>query len=343
MLKFSSISIFLLLLFLVPGTDLDAQTGSSSEGIQSQNPLEITEWKVPWDGRPRDPFVAPDGNIFFVGQQTHYVGHFDLQTEEFSRFDLEDGAGPHNVIVDTEGTPWYAGNRANHIGKLNPEDGEIQKFMMPDDNSARDPHTMVFDKNGDIWFTSQGANSVGKLDPETGEPVIIPVPTARARPYGIVMDTDMERPWIVLFGSNKLATVDPETMELTEIELPREDARPRRLAITSDGNIWYNDYAEGYIGVYNPEDESFREWEMPDGNDSRPYAMAKDSEDRLWVVASGLNPNKFIGFDPATESFVSQEIESGGGTVRHMVFDEETNAIWFGTDTNYLGRAVLAD
>jgi len=29
--------------------------------------------------------------------------------------------------------------------------------------------------------------------------------------------------------------------------------------------------------------------------------------------------------------------------VRHMVFDDKRNAIWFGTDTNNLGRASLPD
>ena len=306
--------------------------------------LTITEWRVPWDGRPRDPYVAPDGNVFFVGQQTHYVGHFNLQTEEFSRFDLEDGAGPHTVIVADDGTPWYAGNRVNHIGKIDPETGEIQKYMMPEDRSARDPHTMAFNHEGNIWFTSQGANSVGFFDVRTGEAEIIPVQTGQARPYGIVMDTELERPWIVLFGTNKLATIDPATMELTEIELPREEIRPRRLAVTSDGNVWYCDYATGHIGMYNPVEDTHQEWAMPEGSNARPYAMTADSNDRLWVVASGLNPNRFVGFDPAAESFfASQEIESGGGTVRHMVFHPETNAIWFGTDTNYLGRAVLND
>ncbi|MFH5831485.1 lyase [Halalkalibaculum sp. DA3122] len=305
--------------------------------------VQIDEWLVPWEeSRPRDPSVAPDGDIWFVGQRSHYVAEFNPETEEFRKIDLEDGAGPHTVVVDNNGTPWYAGNRANHIGKVNPETGEITKFMMPEDNSARDPHTMTFNKNGDIWFTSQGANSVGFFDIETGEPTIIPVPTPRARPYGIIMDQDMERPWIALFGTNKLATVDPDTRELTEIELPNENTRPRRLAQTSDGMIWYGDYSRGYIGRYNPEDESFQEWPLPSGESSRPYAVTVDDQDRLWVVETGVSPNMFVGFDTKTREFVnSTPIESGGGTVRHMVFHEPTNAIWFGTDTNYLGRAQI--
>ncbi|MDX1637270.1 MAG: hypothetical protein R3281_04825 [Balneolaceae bacterium] len=307
--------------------------------------LTITEWQVPWeDSRPRDPYVAPDGDIWFVGQRSHYVAEFDPDSEEFRRIDLDDGTGPHTVVVDDAGNPWYAGNRANHIGKINPKIGEITKFMMPDDNSARDPHTMAFNREGDIWFTSQGANSVGYFDVETGQPTVIPVPTPRARPYGIIMDNNGERPWIALFGTNKLATVDPETMQLSEIELPEEDTRPRRLAQTSNGNLWYGDYARGYIGRYNPADGTVEEWPLPSGQRSRPYAVTVDSQDRFWVVETGVMPNMFVGFNTSTNTFISSTpVESGGGTVRHMVFHEPTNSIWFGTDTNYLGRAVITE
>ena len=305
--------------------------------------VEIQEWEVPWEqSRPRDPYVAPDGDIWFVGQRTHYVAEFDPETEEFRKIDLEDGAGPHTVVVDSEGNPWYAGNRANHIGKINPETGEITKYMMPEDMSARDPHTMAFNEQGNIWFTSQGANSVGFFDMDSKEEQIISVPTPRARPYGIIMDNNMTKPWIVLFGTNKLATVNPETMELSEIELPNEDTRPRRLAQTSDGVIWYGDYSRGYVGSYNPETGEFNEWAMPSGENARPYAVTVDDKDRFWLVETGVQPNMFVGFDTNSKEFIaSEEVPSGGGTVRHMVFEKSTNAIWFGTDTNYLGRALL--
>ncbi|MGM0745631.1 MAG: virginiamycin B lyase family protein, partial [Bacteroidota bacterium] len=177
---------------------------------------------------------------------------------------------------------------------------------------------------------------------ETGEATVIPVPTERARPYGIRMAPDQETPWIALFGTNKLATVDPEKMELTEIELPREEIRPRRLDVTSDGNVWYGDYATGKIGKYNPSDGSIQEWDVPDGEDSRPYAVLKDHKDRIWLGISGPDPSKLVAFDTESEEFVaSQVIESAEGSIRHMDFDERTNSMWLGTDTGYIGRIVV--
>lgn len=317
-----------------------ADPATSADLAVERASVDIREWEVPWQGRPRDPYVRDRSRVWFVGQRTHYVAYLDPETGAFERYDLEEGTGPHNLIVDEDGTVWYAGNRAAHIGKLDPETGRIHKIAMPNPD-ARDPHTLTFDRHGDIWFTVQGGNFVGKLDVETEEVSLVEVPTPRARPYGIVTDGE-GRPWIALLGTNKLATVDPETMELREVELPREETRPRRLAMTSDGAVWYVDYAGGRLGRYDPATGDVEEWLAPAGEEARPYGMAGDDSDRLWFVETGPSPNRFVGFDPATEEFFSvTEIPSGGGTVRHMFFYAPEGEVWFGADTNTIGRAKL--
>ena len=301
---------------------------------------EITEWTVPWEAsRPRDPIVDREGAVWFVGQVTHYVGRLDPVSGEFSRHDLPAGTGPHNVIVGPDGNLWYAGNTAAHIGRMDPATGEITRFAMP--AGARDPHTLIFAPSGHLWFTVQGDNRVGRLDTSTGDVDLIEVPTARARPYGIVIAPD-GTPWVAAFGTNKLLSVDPTTLALREHVLPSADARPRRLAVTSDGAVWYVDYSGGKLGRLDPASGQFSEWQAPGGAGARPYAMAVDDADRLWFFETGATPNRLVGFDPATESWIQGAApESGGGTVRHMVFDAAAGALWFGTDTNTIGRATL--
>ena len=148
-------------------------------------------------------------------------------------------------------------------------------------------------------------------------------------------------PWIALLGTNGLATIDPKTLELDVIYLPRENARLRRIAITGDDVVWYTDYAQGYIGNYDPETGEFTEWKTP-SEQAGPYAMAADNLGRIWFVETWPEPNLLVGFDPLFGKFFSvTPIPSGGGAVRHMVFDDKTNSIWFGTDTNNLGQAKL--
>lgn len=301
--------------------------------------LEIREWLVPWeDSRPRDPFVDARGYVWFVGQRGHYVANMHPETGQFNRYDLELGTGPHNLIVDDSRNVWYAGNLAKHIGLLETGTGKITKIEMPN-RRARDPHTLVFDSKGNIWFTVQNGNFVGNLNVASHDVELIEVPTKKSRPYGIVIDSK-DVPWVVEFGSYKLLRIDPERMSVQEIELPNKKSRPRRLVITSDDNIWYCDYALGLLGKYDPATGKISEWKMPSGEDSKPYGMAVDKFDRIWLVETGVTPNRFVGFDTSSGEFLSEtDIPSGAGSVRHMNYFEPAGEVWFGTDTNYIGRA----
>lgn len=331
------IGMFLTLLGCSP--DSDGSTAAFAAADTSG--LDVHEWTVPFeDSRPRDPYVGPDGRVWFVGQKSDYVAYLDPETGEFEKYDLERGTGPHTVIVGDDGTVWIAGNLKGYIGKMDPEIGSIEKIMMPDPK-ATDPHTMAFTSDGDIWFTLQVSNRIGYLDTETNDIRLVEVPSAGARPYGLKVDENDDA-WIVLLGTNKLAHVVGETMEIREIDLPREATRPRRVGITSDGSVWYVDYNEGYLGRFDPATEAIDEWAMPSGTSARPYGMAVDDEDRIWFVETGVTPNRFVGFDPNTESFTAPAaIPSGGGTVRHMYFHEPSGTVWFGADTNTIGRAIV--
>ena len=333
----------MLILALLVALALPVQPGIA----QTNTDPELTEWMVPYEAsRPRDPMVGPNGQVWFVGQTADYVSVLNPETGEFKKYDLEEGAGPHNLVVDDDGMVWYSGNRATHIGMLDPNTGDITKYRMPNE-AVRDPHTLIFDSQGDIWFTAQQANYIGKFFKETGEIRLLEslqVEASRrgnsSRPYGIVIDSQ-DRPWIALFNTNHIGTVDPETFELKTYELP-ENARPRRIGITSDDIIWYGDWTRGSLGRLDPETGEVTEFEFPNGAESRPYGMAVDDSDRIWIVETGVEPNNFVGFDPMTGKFFSQtSVESGGGTIRHMYFDAETNSVWFGADTNTVGVAKL--
>ena len=302
--------------------------------------VEIREWKVPYENsRPRDPYVDSQGRVWFCGQGGGYLAYLNPETGKFKKYDLEQGVHPHNLIVDKENNVWFAANTKPFIGKLDPQSGNVKKFPMPD-STASDPHTLVFDSRGDIWFTAQSSNFIGKLDTKTGEVKLVKIPVARARPYGIKVDSN-DQPWAVLFGTNKIARVNSKTMVLTLFNIPRKEARPRRLEITRDNNIWYGDYAEGRLGRFEPKTGDFREWTLPGGDSAHPYGTAKDDKDNIWIAEVG-SPNRLVGFNPESEKFISStDIPNSRGAVRHMYFHPPSREIWFGEDSNFIGRAKV--
>ncbi|MBP7550850.1 MAG: hypothetical protein KA761_11230 [Gemmatimonadaceae bacterium] len=307
-------------------------------------PVPNAEWEVPWGagGRPRDPFVAPDGQVWFVGQVENYIARLDPRTGEFKRFEIDAGTNPHNLIIDPSGNVWYSGNRNGMIGKLDPRTGEITRFPMPDPR-VRDPHTMVFDAKGDIWWTAQQSGAVGHLETRTGKYRIV-FTGEGTKPYGIVLNSKGV-PWFNLFGTNKIAHIDPATMVVTTITLPDERARGRRIAVTSDDVIWYTDYTRGYLGRVDPRTNAVTEIPMPAGAGSLPYGMASDDKDRIWVTEGVPNKGaRLLGYDPATRTwFASTPVgRPENNVIRHMYFDKKTGLLWFGTDQGTIGRAEVS-
>lgn len=307
----------------------------------SAQAVRNAEWEVPYGGRPRDPYVAPDGSVFFVGQAGNYIAQLDPRTGTFKKFEIDPGTNPHNLIVDARGNVWYAGNRNGMIGKLDPRTGAITRYPMPDP-AVRDPHTLTFDAQGNIWFTAQNSNFIGHLNVTTGNIRLVNT-GADTRPYGIELNS-RGIPYVNLFGTNKIAKVDPATMAVTTFNLPHERARSRRIAITADDVVWYVDYTRGFLGRLDPTTNRVTEIPMPGGPASLPYGMGKDDKGRLWVTESGRNGAILYGFDPRTGQFFGRTLigKEDNNTIRHMYFDPKTGQLWFGTDQGTIGRAEVS-
>jgi virginiamycin B lyase len=303
---------------------------------------EIREWPVPWENtRPRDPTVAPNGYVWFVGQTGNYLGVYDPDGNRFARFDLPPGTAPHTVVADPSGDLWVAGNGNATLLRMAPNGAVRTKLEIPAAALPNaDPHTIVLDGKGGLWFTMQNANAIGHLDIAAGKLRIERVATAQARPYGIVATPDGDA-WFVLFGVGKLARVARADLAITEIALPRPLSRPRRLGIDANGHVWYVDYAGHRLGRHDPATGKTDEWPTP-SQPSGPYALAIDPKDRPLFFETAVQPNLLQTFDPATQQFgKALAVPGGGGAVRHMELDRKRNSVWFGTDKNTLGQVVL--
>ena len=313
---------------------------SPADAADVLNPVGIKEWNITFGGRSRDPFAERADSVWFVGQGGHYLARLDPTNGRLTRKTLDDEPGPHNLIVGSDGVVWYSGNLSGYIGRFDPTTGQLDKIAMPN-KKAGDPHTLVFCPRGKhIWFTVQWGNFVGRLTVANRKVDLIPVPTRRARPYGIIIAPN-GAPWVALLGTDKLASVDPRALKLTEHSIAA-GARPRRVDATPDGRIYYTDYRRGYLGRLDPATGKIDEWALPAGGDADPYGMAVDGSGRVWLVETGPSPNTLVGFDPVQDEIISvTPIPSGAGSVRHMHYHAATGTVWFGTDENTIGRAVV--
>jgi virginiamycin B lyase len=262
---------------------------------------------------------------------------FDPKGEQWKRYEIDAGTHPHNLIVAQDGGVWYSGNRNARIARLDAASGQVKTFMMPD-TAVRDPHTLIFDGRGNILFTAQQAGYVGRLNMASGKIDVLKPAPGRTLPYGIRLDSK-GKAWVNLFGTNQLALFDPVALTTKVIDTPRADARTRRIEVTPDDMVWYVDYAQGRLGRYNPVTSKFDEWPIPGGERSQPYAMEHDEKGRIWIAECARGATHIVGFDPKTQQFIARTPVSN--CIRHMEYHPATRAIWFGTDSNNIGRAIL--
>src|SRR5690349_3948162 len=99
---------FLAAFALVPSALLAQARVSDVVTPPATDPIKVQakEWTVEWGGRPRDPYVGPNGLIYFVGQTGNYVASLDQKTGAMRRYELDPKTNPHTQIVDTDGTIW---------------------------------------------------------------------------------------------------------------------------------------------------------------------------------------------------------------------------------------------
>jgi virginiamycin B lyase len=267
--------------------------------IPGNTAVSFKEWEVPTPGsRPHDPLACADGSIWYTGHMANVLGRIDPKTGEIKEFHPEiPMSGPHGLTADSDGNIWFTANFAGYIGKLNPQTGAFTQYSLPD-QKARDPHTPLFDRHGVLWFTVQSANMVGRLDPRSGAVKLVTVPTGRANPYGMAINSQGV-PFFDEFGTNQLASIDPNTMAIREYVLPHPDTRPRRIAISADDRLWYTDYSRGYLGRFDPKTGQADEWPSPGGRKSQPYAIS-EIPGAIWYVESATTPNVLVRFDESS-------------------------------------------
>src|SRR5260370_7759436 len=61
---------------------------------------------------------------------------------------------------------WVALFGTNRVGRINPADGGLRVFPLPDPGAR--PRRLVVDAAGIVWYTDYARGRLGRLDPATG-------------------------------------------------------------------------------------------------------------------------------------------------------------------------------
>jgi virginiamycin B lyase len=255
------------------------------------------------------------------------------------RFDVPQGAGPHDVAPAAGGGVWFTAQHAGYLGHLDPQNGKVTRVPL---GSGSRPHGVITGPDNAAWVTDGGLNAIVRVDGTSRKVRRFPLPAHRAGanlntatfdgagtlwftgqsgiygrldpdtgkldvydaprgagPYGITTTPDGDVYYASLAGSH-IAQIATDTGKARVLEPPTEGQGARRVWSDSKGCIWVSEYNSGKLGRYDPGSREWKEWPLP-GDSPQPYAVFVDGSDVVWV--SDFGSDRLLRFDPATETF----------------------------------------
>ena len=278
---------------------------------------------LPWSAAP-----DKDGNFWmpFYGRGNE-VARLNPRTAEVTRFPLpfEQTAGVHSAVPGPDGMVYFTEFALNRLAKLDPRTGEIIEFQDSVEVPGRraDKHTVRVDAKGNLWSSG---SPLSKYDPETGKFThFMEVPSS----YGITFDKDGNVWFCVLQKDGKIGKVDAKTEKVTQWSPPTQGT-PQRLAIDSDGIVWFGERSGNKIGRFDPKTETFKEYPLP-GPSASPYAIAVGKDNGIWYASTDQD---LIGrLDPETGKVIEYPFPHSEAMMREFFLDSQ-GRIWFATPTN---------
>jgi virginiamycin B lyase len=281
-------------------------TGSSAHAFT------VATFPVPPGSHPHDVAPAAGGGVWYTAQAAGKLGWLGPASGAVREVELGKGSAPHGVIVGPDGAPWITDAGLNAIVRVDATSRQITTFPLPAGSPDVGLNTAAFDGNGTLWFTGQ-AGYVGRLD-QTGGAQVFAAPRGLG-PYGIAATPGGDIYFASLAGSY-LGAVDRATGSVTVLDPPTPNSGPRRVWADSRGRLWVSEWNVGQVAVYDPADDSWREWKLP-GDGPMAYAVFVDDRDIVWLTDVGANA--IVRFDPVGEAFTSFPADSQPANVRQLL------------------------
>jgi len=348
--------------------------GMNDEKFEDIVAFMINEWG-PNSPKPQSPEELPEYRSLVRPFNPRAMNIAYVEYE----FPAAKGLGPWSAVEDKNGMMWipYYG-RGNEVVRLNPKTAEMTKFSLPFAKTAG-IHSAVPAPDGSVWFTEAAMGKIGRLDPATNQIVEYqnsPLPNGRKTGTHTVRVDDKGRIWSS--GGPAISMFDPLTKEFSHFDLgatygnvvgqngdewftsfrddgpigrvtkdgvlskfyPPTKGKPQRLQLDTDGTVWFSERSGNKIGHFDPQTETFKEYDTP-GPSGSPYAIAIDKNHMIWY--SSHEQDTFNRLDPKTGDVIEYPFPHAEISMREIFTDSQGRMWYASSDNNKVGYFYMND
>ncbi len=220
------------------------------------------------------------------------------------------GQRPRDPVEAADGSIWWAGQRGNIIGRIDPKSGEMTEYPMP---AGAHPHTVTPDAEGRILYTGNKNGTVGVLAPKTGEITEYKMPDEKTRAIRTRRSS-----MVTAFCGSPCSTaawwgsLDPNRGDIKLVSVPTPNSRPYGIRIDADGVPWVACNGGPCLLRVDPKTMDLSEVKLPtQGTTVRRLDIASDGS--IWYVNSGKG--RLGHYDPKTGEI--KEWDSPSGPLSH--------------------------
>jgi virginiamycin B lyase len=207
---------------------------------------------------------------------------------------------PHDVLVDADGTVWYASFGEPILGKLNPKTGETTEYQIPvvKPKSIIGNLDLALDEDQNLWMAMTFQGAIAKFDKKTEKFQVFSLPSDINADY------------------REITFLSPEHSRV-------------------DGKVWINDsgtWTQFRLDVASGKFETFEPFPSP-----RPtvYGVASDAQNNAYLLVIGNH--KIARIDAKTREITFYPTPTPNSAPRRGMIDAQ-GRLWFGENrANQIG------
>ena len=239
------------------------------------------EYALPSGSAPSSITTDPDGNLWYVNEETSKVGKMTTSGTA-TEYALPTGSAPSSITAGPDGNLWYTDKRTAKIGKISTS-GTITEYTTPSADAG-----ITAGPDGNLWYTNWGTSKIGKIT-TSGVTTEYALP-AGSHPSGITEGTDGNL-WFVDLATSKVGKITTSGA-ITEYALPA-GSEPTSITAVSDSEtekvLWFTEYGTSKIGKISWATGAITEYALPAGSHVASITPGLAKEGGFWFTDNGTS------------------------------------------------------